>query len=108
MLQANEIQQRFTQVQQTIQEAEQVCQREGDAPNEIRDCIQKMARESRQVQDVMRSNDQQRMVEAVDNLESMSDEAKRVSRSLPSIPAELESAVTRMHAALSTLKHQLH
>jgi uncharacterized protein Yka (UPF0111/DUF47 family) len=108
MLQANEIQQRFTHIQQTISEAEQVCQREGDAPEEIRDCIQKLARESQQAQRVIQGSDQQRMVQCVDDLESLSDEAKRVSRSLPSMPAELESCVTRVHAELSQLKHQLH
>jgi hypothetical protein len=108
MLQANEIQQRFTHIQQTIKEAEQVCRSEQDAPNEIRDCIQKLAQESRQAQSVIQSNDQQRVVQAVDDLESLSDEAKRVSRSLPSIPAQLESAVSRVHAELSQLKHQLH
>jgi len=108
MLQANEIQQRFTQIQQTINQAEQMCRSEQDAPDEIRDCIQKMNQESRQAQSVMQSNDQQRMVECIDHLESMSDEAKRISRSMPSMPAQLETAVTRMHAELSQLKHQLH
>jgi len=108
MLQANEIQQRFTHIQQTINDAEQACRSEQDAPNEIRDCIQKMSQQSQQAQSVMQSNDQQRMVECIDNLESMSDEAKRISRSMPSMPAQLESAVSRMHAELSNLKHQLH
>ncbi len=106
MLQANEIQQRFTHIQQTIQEAQQACQQ--DAPNEIRDCIEKLSREAQQAQSVMQSNDQQQMVQCIDHLESMSDEAKRISRSMPTMPAELETAVTRMHAELSQLKHQLH
>jgi DNA repair exonuclease SbcCD ATPase subunit len=67
MLQANEIQQRFTQIQQTIRDAEQVCQSAQDAPNEIRDAIQKLSRESEQAQSVMQSNDQQRMVQCVDS-----------------------------------------
>jgi hypothetical protein len=67
-----------------------------------------MAQESQQAQSVMQSNDQQRMVECIDNLESMGDEAKRISRSMPSMPAQVESAVTRVHAELSNLKHQLH
>jgi uncharacterized coiled-coil DUF342 family protein len=108
MLQANEIQQRFTQIQQSIEDAEQICRSEQDAPNEIRDCIEKLARESQQAQSVMQSNDQQRMVQCIDNLESMGDEAKRISRSLASMPAEVESAVTRVHQELSNLKHQLH
>ena len=107
MLQAREIQQRFSHIQQTINEAEQVC-RSGDAPDDLRNCIEKMARESQQAQQVMQSNDQQRMVECVDNLESMGDEAKRISRSASTMSPQLESAVTKVHSELSNLKHQLH
>jgi len=105
MLQANEIQQRFTHIQQTIGEAQQAL---ADAPNEIRDCIEKLSRESKQATDIIKSADQQRVVECVDNLESISDDAKRISRSLPTMPAHLEAAVTRVHAELSELKHKLH
>lgn len=108
MLQANEIQQRFQHIQQTIGEAEQACRSSQDTPNELRDCIDKLSRESKQAQNVMRSNDQQRIVECVDNLESMGDDAKRISRSLPRMPANVESAVTRVHDELSDLKHKLH
>lgn len=107
MLQANEIQQRFNHIQQTIKEAEQAC-RSGDAPDELKDCIQKMARESQQASQVMQSQDQQRMVECVDNLESMGDEAKRISRSASTMSPQLETAVTKVHSELSNLKHQLH
>jgi DNA repair ATPase RecN len=107
MLQAREIQQRFSHIQQTIQEAERAC-RSHDAPDELKNCIDKMARESQQAQQVMQSSDQQRMVECVDNLESMGDEAKRLSRSASSMAPELETAVTKVHAELSNLKHQLH
>ena len=105
MLQANEIQQRFTHIQQTIGEAQKAL---GDAPTEIRDCIEKLQRESKQAESVIRSNDQQRVIECVDRLEDMGDEAKRISRSLPQMPAHLEAAVTRVHAELSDLKHKLH
>ena len=108
MLQANEIQQRFTHIQQTISEAEQACRQSQDAPNEIRDCIEKLSREAKQAQNVMQSNDQQRIQQCVDSLEDMGDEAKRISRSLPTMPANLEAAVTRVHAELSDLKHKLH
>jgi len=108
MLQASEIQQRFTHIQQTIGEAEQACKQSQDTPNEIRDCIEKLSRETRQAEQVMRSNDQQRVIDCVDRLEDMGDEAKRISRSLPQMPAHLEAAVTRVHAELSDLKHKLH
>jgi predicted translin family RNA/ssDNA-binding protein len=108
MLQANEIQQRFTQIQQSIKEAEQACKQSQDTPDEIRDVIEKLARESQQVATAVQGNDQQRVVQAVDGLESIGDEAKRISRSLPTMPAHLEAAVTRVHAELSDLKHKLH
>jgi methyl-accepting chemotaxis protein len=107
MLQAREIQQRFSTIQQTIKDAEQAV-RSGDAPDELKNCIEKMARESQQAQQVMQSQDQQRMVECVDNLESMGDEAKRITRSASTMSPQLQSAVTRVHDELSNLKHQLH
>ena len=106
MLQANEIQQRFTHIRQTIQEAQQACQQ--DAPDEIRNVIERLSSEAKQAQSVMQSNDQQRIQQCVDSLEDMGDEAKRISRSLPTMPAHLEAAVTRVHAELSDLKHKLH
>ena len=107
MLQANEIQQRFTQIQQSIQAAEQAC-RSGDAPDEIRNVIEKLSQQSQQAQSAVQGSDQQQMVQAIDSLESIGDEAKRVSRSLPTMPADVEAAVTRVHAELSDLKHKLH
>jgi uncharacterized protein Yka (UPF0111/DUF47 family) len=108
MLQANEIQQRFTHIQQTIGEAEKACQSSQDAPNEIKDCIHKLSQEAKQAEGTIRSNDQQRIIETVDRLEDMGDDAKRISRSMPQMPAQLEAAVSRVHAELSDLKHKLH
>lgn len=108
MLQQNEIQQRYQHLQQTINEAEKECRSDSDTPNEMRDCIEKLARETRQAQSVMQSNDQRRITECVDSLEAMGDEAKRVSRSASTMPAHLEALVTRVHSELSDFKHQLH
>jgi methyl-accepting chemotaxis protein len=108
MLQQSEIQQRFNHLQQTIGEAEQACRSSQDTPSEVRDCIEKLARESRQAQSVMQSNDQSRITECVDSLEAMGDEVKRVSRSSSHMPANVEAVVTRVHSELSDFKHKLH
>jgi DNA repair ATPase RecN len=108
MLQANEIKQRFSHLQQTIGDAEQACKQSQDAPSEVRDCIEKLSREYKQAQQVMQSNDQARITECVDSLEEIGDEVKRVSRSMPQMPAHLEACVTRVHAELSDFKHKLH
>lgn len=108
MLQQSEIQQRFSHLQQTLGEAEQAMKQSQDTPNEVRDCIDKLVRESREAEKVIQSSDQQRITECVDNMEAMGDEVKRVSRSLPQMPAHLEAVVTRVHAELSDFKHKLH
>ncbi|GAB3401511.1 hypothetical protein NX774_12755 [Massilia agilis] len=108
MLQQAEIQQRFSHLQQTIVEAEKACKDSTDTPNEVRDCISKLARESKQAEGVIQSNDQQRITECVDSLEAMGDEVKRLSRSSSHMPAHLEAVVTRVHSELSDFKHHLH
>jgi hypothetical protein len=108
MLQANEIQQRITHIQQTIGEAEQACMSAADTSPELKACIQKMAEEAKQVESIIASNDQARMVECVDGLEDMGDEARRMSRSDAHMTPQLETAITRVHAELSDLKHKLH
>lgn len=107
MLQATEIQQRFSLIQQTVNQAEDVTRNDGGAPQEIRDCIQKIAHEMPEAQRVMQSNDQSRMVECIDRLEEMGDEVKRMCRTRQPSP-QVASVVTRVHDVLSDLKHQLH
>ncbi len=108
MLQQSEIQQRFNHLQQTIGEAEQACRNSQDAPEELRDCIEKLSRESKQASSVIQSNDESRIVECVDSLEELGDELKRVSRNASHMPAHLETLATRVHAELSDFKHKLH
>ena len=107
MLQPAEIQQRFSQIQQTINQAEEVTRNDQGAPADIRDCIQKIAHEMPNAERVMRSNDQSRIVECIDRLEEMGDDAKRMVRSSQPSP-QVASVVTRVHDVLSDLKHQLH
>jgi uncharacterized coiled-coil DUF342 family protein len=108
MLRANEIQQRMSHIQQTIGQAEQACMSSADTPPELKACIQKLARESKQADQVIKSNDETRIIECVDRLEDMGDDAKRLSRSEAHISPQVETAVTRVHAELSELKHKLH
>ncbi|MDB5919266.1 MAG: hypothetical protein JWR40_3500 [Massilia sp.] len=108
MLQANEIQQRMTHIQQTIGEAEQACAAAADTSPELTACIRKMVDEAKQVESLIASNDQARIVERVDGLEDMGDEARRISRSDAHMSPQLETAITRVHAELSELKHKLH
>jgi methyl-accepting chemotaxis protein len=108
MLQVNEIQQRISHIQQTIVQAEQACRSSADASPELKASIQKISDGVKQANDVIKSNDQSRIIELVDRLEDMGDDAKRLSRSDAHISPQLETAVTRVHAELSELKHKVH
>jgi methyl-accepting chemotaxis protein len=108
MLQANEIQQRISHIKQTIGQAERACMSASDTSPELKACIQKLAKEVKQADAVIMSNDQSRIIECVDSLEDMGDDAKRLSRSDSHISPQVESAVTKVHAELSELKHKLH
>ena len=79
-----------------------------DTSPELKACIQKMVEEAKQVETVIASNDQARIVECVDGLEGMGDEARRISRSDAHMSPQLETAITRVHSELSELKHKLH
>lgn len=107
MLQAAEIQQRFSQIQQTVNQAEEVTRNDQGAPEDIRDCIRRIAHEMPQAQRVMQSNDQSDIIACIDRLEEMGDQVKRMVRTSQPSP-QVASVVTRVHDVLSDLKHQLH
>lgn len=108
MLQANELQQRFTSIEQAIGQAAQACSADRDVPNELRDCIQKIDRQSDAAKSVLLSQDQQRILKAVEDLEDLGDRAKQVCATAANITPHMKTAVLRMHDELSALKHQLH
>lgn len=107
MLQRSDIQQRFSHVQQVVNQAQQTLKDDQSVPSEIRDCIQKLADETDRAQSVMRSNDESDMIQCIDDLEAIGDEAKRVCTSTRPSP-QVQSVVIRVHDELSNLKHQLH
>lgn len=108
MLQASEIQQRFSSIEQAIVQAAQAVQNEAATPPSLKDCIQKLDRQSGQAREAMQSNDQSRIRQCVEDLEQLGDEAKRACRTDTAVPQHLKDVVMRVHDELSDLKHQLH
>lgn len=108
MLQANEIQQRFSRIEQAIGQAAQTCSTETNPPPQLKDCIQKLDRQSSMAREVMRSQDESRIRQCVDDLEMLGDEARRVCKAEAQVTPRLKEAVTRVHDELSELKHRLH
>jgi len=108
MLQTNEIQRRFFIVERAIGEAAQACSAERDVPSELRDCIQRLDKQSDLAKEAIQSKDELRIRKAVDDLGQLGDRAKRVCTSGARLTPQMRSAVMHMHGELAELKHQVH
>jgi phage shock protein A len=108
MMQAREIQQRFSHIEQTIHQAAQACERASGVPMDVKDCIQRMDQQTGQARQVMQSNDENRIMQCVDDLEQLGDRAKDACERAGTVDENLRSAVMQAHQELSELKHQLH
>lgn len=110
MMQADEVRQRFSQIEQTIQQASQACERAGGGiPSDLKDSIQQLDQQSGKAkQQLQQAQDQESIVQCVDQLEELGDKAKAACEKNANIDQQVKQAVLRAHEELSQLKHQLH
>ncbi|MET3130872.1 hypothetical protein AAKU55_001130 [Oxalobacteraceae bacterium GrIS 1.11] len=107
MLQANEIQQSFRTIEQAIGEAAQACSAERNLPNELRDCIQRLDRQSDLAREVFQSHDEMRIRKLLENLEQLGERARKVCGNCAQLTSQMKNAVFLVHEALAGLKHRL-
>lgn len=109
MMQAEEVRQRFTQIQQTIQQASQACQKAGSGiPMDLKDSIQQLDQQSSKAKQQLQTQDQQSIIQCVDELEELGDKAKAACEKGGNVDQQVKQAVLQAHQELSQLKHQLH
>jgi len=108
MMRTNEIQQRFSHIEQTIHQAARACEQASGVPMDVKDCIQQMDQQTSQAKQTMQSQDENRIRECVDNLEQLGDRAKDACERAGKVDQKLKDAVMQAHNELSDLKHQLH
>jgi hypothetical protein len=108
MLQASEIQKRFTHLEQTIEKASQACHADATLPKELMDCVDQLDKKTEGAKKIMESKDENRIRQWVDDLEQVGDRAEQACQRATKVDAKVKSAVTSVHAELSDLKKQLH
>ncbi len=110
MMQADEVRQRFNQIEQTIRQASQACERAGTGvPADVKSCVQQLDSQSSQArQQLQQAGDQQSIIDCVDQLEELGDKAKTACEKQQNVDQQLKKAVLQAHQELSQLKHQLH
>lgn len=110
MMQMNEVQQRFNQVDKTVHQAAQACQKYDNLPMDLKDSIQKLEQQTERARDVIRqTQDENQVRQCIDQLEDLGDQARDAcERSGNVVDDSVKNAVMQAHSELSDLKHQLH
>jgi polyhydroxyalkanoate synthesis regulator phasin len=109
MLQSNEIQQRFSHIQQSISEATRSCQSaQSSVPQDLKRCVEELDKQCQSAQSVMKSQDETQMRQCIDKMEAIGDRAERACQQAGNVDGTLKRAVSTMHSELSDLKRQLH
>lgn len=102
------IRQRCTRVERAIGAASQACSAERNLPGELRDCIQKLDRQSDAVQQAADGVDMERLRRVVAGLDALGERARRVCASMSTLTPQMKSAVQHVYDELAELKHDLH
>ncbi len=110
MMQANEVQQRVSQIKQTIQQASQACESAGaSVPGNIKSSIEQLGQRSDQAtKTLQQSSDEASIRQCVDELEQLGDQAKTACESAANLDQKVKDAVIKANQELSQLKHQVH
>lgn len=109
MMQANEVRQRFNQIEQTIHQATEACQRCDSVSGDLKQSIQQLDERSEKAREQLKQTEDENSIrQCVDELEALGDQAKSACESADNVDDELKNAVLKAHQALSDLKHQLH
>lgn len=109
-MQADEVRQRFGQIEQTIRQASQACERAGTGVQmDLKSCIQRLDSQSSQTrQQLQQAQDEQSIIDCVDQMEELGDQAKAACEKQPDVDQQVKQAVMQAHEELRQLKHQLH
>lgn len=103
-----QLKQRFDRVERAIGEASQACSAERNLPGELRDCIHKLDRQADKVQQQGAALDAVALSRMVEELGVLGERARRVCVNVPTLTAQMKSAVLHVHEELQELKRDLH
>lgn len=106
-MQPSEVQQRFSRVEQCIDNAYQACQQSQSAPQALKQSIQQLDQRSDEARQYIQGQDQSKIKECVYELEELSDQAMQACQQAGNIDPQLKQAVQQTHSELSSLKHQM-
>jgi len=108
MLQASEIQKRFTHLQHTVSETSKAVHGDSTIPKDLMTCMDELDKECKSAKKVMSSRNEGRIRQCVDDLERIGDRAERACREADGLNNRVKDAVSSMHLELAELKGEMH
>jgi Icc-related predicted phosphoesterase len=107
-MQASQAKEYFPDVKKSIDNATQLCQISKDVPDDVRDRLSELGRESEQVKQVVeQATSDEHIHQSVVRLEKLGDRALHVCAHAGNLDPQVQSAVRDAHDAISRLKHRL-
>ena len=107
-MQMEQVQERLSQIEDCIRDAARLC-KNSNAPQDLKDSLMELDNEyDEALETVQNAEDESEIVECVDWLEQLGDEALQACRSASNLDPQLQQAVQKAHQELSSLKHQFH
>jgi len=104
---SKEIRKRLHFIDQTIVHAVRACDSDTNIPDDLRDYVSELGERSNEAQEAMRSRDERRVRDSVDDLARISDEAQTRIHPADGVTYEVKSAVILTHIEVSALRYQL-
>ncbi|MYM24760.1 hypothetical protein GTP46_19165 [Duganella sp. FT135W] len=107
MLHTNDIQHRFYFVDRAVRLAAQAASAETNLPRELRDCLERIDKLADDARDILPTKDELRIRKLVRDMDLQAERAKRICNYIPTLSAQIKSAVTDMHSQLQELKRDM-
>lgn len=109
-MQPNQVKEHIGAIDLRIDKAAQLCQTSADVPEQLRQSLSELSRESDQaLQMLANEQNDNRIVQCVDRLEKLGDRAMHACKQGGNnVDEQVQAAVKEAHDAISDLKHRLH
>ena len=108
-MQPNQVMDYFSSIQQSIGNAAELCQITSDVPEDVRECLSELERESDQARRALENEDNDnRIIQCIDRLEQLGDRAIEACREAgDAVDPLLEDATQQARDAIAELKRRL-
>ncbi|MGE5622600.1 MAG: hypothetical protein ACM3WS_05550 [Bacillota bacterium] len=106
-VQREELQQRLSFIDRTIDHAARACNADNGVPTELRHYVDELGQRATQAQQALQSRDAGRIRASVEDLARTSDHAQRRLRPSDGTSYQLKSAVILTHIEVSALRYRL-